>query len=68
MIKHLCKDSFETLFHRRFAVDIKPTKEVSEYTATIAYELLSEEEEKVDSLKMILSAEGKTFNFRKIQL
>ncbi|XP_069573252.1 apolipoprotein B-100-like [Brachyistius frenatus] len=38
-----------------FAVDIKPTKEVSEYTATIAYELLSQN---VDSLKMTLKAEG----------
>ncbi|XP_028253196.1 apolipoprotein B-100-like [Parambassis ranga] len=44
-----------------FAVDIKPTKEVSEYTATIAYKLLSEGKEgrhMVDSLKMTLSAEG----------
>ncbi|XP_041832055.1 apolipoprotein B-100-like [Melanotaenia boesemani] len=44
-----------------FAVDIKPTKEVSEYTATIAYELLSEGKDghqKVDSLKMTLRAEG----------
>ncbi|KAM4521771.1 apolipoprotein B-100-like [Odontesthes bonariensis] len=41
-----------------FAVDIRPTKDVSEYTATVAYELLSEEEEKVDSLNMILRAEG----------
>jgi len=45
----------------KFAVDIQPTGEVSEYTATIAYELLSEGKEgrqKVDSLKMILRAEG----------
>eukprot|EP00064_Thunnus_orientalis_P009740 superscaffoldBa00001255_g9766 len=44
-----------------FAVDIKPTKEVSEYTATIAYELLNEGKDgrqKVDSLKMTLRAEG----------
>ncbi|XP_060946991.1 apolipoprotein B-100-like [Limanda limanda] len=44
-----------------FNVDIKPTKEVSEYTATIAYNLLSEGEDgdqKVDSLKMTLKAEG----------
>ncbi|XP_056219329.1 apolipoprotein B-100-like [Seriola aureovittata] len=44
-----------------FAVDIKPTKEVSEYTATIAYKLLSEGKDghqKVDSLKMTLRAEG----------
>ncbi|XP_029352750.1 apolipoprotein B-100-like [Echeneis naucrates] len=44
-----------------FSVDIKPTKEVSEYTATIAYKLLNEgkdNNQKVDSLKMILRAEG----------
>ncbi|CAB1445167.1 unnamed protein product [Pleuronectes platessa] len=47
----------ETMFN----VDIKPTKEVSEYTATIAYNLLSEGEDghqEVDSLKMTLRAEG----------
>ncbi|XP_039980964.1 apolipoprotein B-100-like [Xiphias gladius] len=45
----------------KFAIDIKPTKEVSEYTATIAYKLLSEGKDgrqKVDSLKMTLRAEG----------
>ncbi|XP_070843273.1 apolipoprotein B-100-like [Chaetodon trifascialis] len=45
----------------KFAVDIKPSKEVSEYTATIAYKLLSEGKDgrqKVDSLKMTLRAEG----------
>uniref|UniRef100_A0A7N6APW4 Vitellogenin domain-containing protein n=1 Tax=Anabas testudineus TaxID=64144 RepID=A0A7N6APW4_ANATE len=44
-----------------FAVDIEPTNEVSEYTATIAYKLLSEGKDgrqKVDSLKMTLKAEG----------
>uniref|UniRef100_A0A8D3B7A4 Vitellogenin domain-containing protein n=1 Tax=Scophthalmus maximus TaxID=52904 RepID=A0A8D3B7A4_SCOMX len=44
-----------------FAVDLKPTNEVSEYTATIAYKLLSEGKDgrqKVDSLKMALRAEG----------
>ncbi|XP_070781811.1 apolipoprotein B-100-like [Enoplosus armatus] len=44
-----------------FAVDIKPSKEVSEYTATIAYKLLSEGKDgrqKVDSLKLALRAEG----------
>ncbi|KAM4528942.1 apolipoprotein B-100-like [Fundulus diaphanus] len=44
-----------------FAIDIKPTKDVSEYTASIAYKLLSEGKEgrhKVDSLKMTLRAEG----------
>ncbi|XP_040920076.1 apolipoprotein B-100-like [Toxotes jaculatrix] len=44
-----------------FAVDIKPTTDVSEYTATIAYKLLSEGKDgrqKIDSLKMTLRAEG----------
>jgi len=40
----------------KFSVDIQPTGEVTEYTATIAYELLNEG--KVDSLKMTLKAEG----------
>lgn len=46
----------------RFALDISPTEQVSEYTATIAYKLLNEGKDgrqKVDSLKMILRAEGK---------
>uniref|UniRef100_A0A671W5P2 Vitellogenin domain-containing protein n=1 Tax=Sparus aurata TaxID=8175 RepID=A0A671W5P2_SPAAU len=45
----------------KFSVDIKPTNEVSEYTATIAYDLLSEGKDgrqKVDSLKLALRAEG----------
>ncbi|CAB1340530.1 unnamed protein product [Coregonus sp. 'balchen'] len=45
----------------KFAVDIQPTGEVSEYTATFAYELLSEGKEgrqKVDTVMMILRAEG----------
>ncbi|KAG7270492.1 hypothetical protein CRUP_032788, partial [Coryphaenoides rupestris] len=44
-----------------FAVEIHPTGDVNEYTATIAYELLKEGEEgrqKVDAVKMILRAEG----------
>ncbi|GAA6228828.1 apolipoprotein B-100-like [Lates japonicus] len=44
-----------------FAVDVMPSKEVTEYTATIAYKLLSEGKDgrqKVDSLKMALRAEG----------
>ncbi|KAG7508735.1 apolipoprotein B-100-like [Solea senegalensis] len=52
-----CPLNGETLF----AVDIQPTNEVSEYTATIAYKLLSEGKDgrqKVDSLKMALRAEG----------
>ncbi|KAI4802408.1 hypothetical protein KUCAC02_020245 [Chaenocephalus aceratus] len=45
----------------KFALDIKPSDEVSEYTATIAYELLREGEEglqKIDSLTLALRAEG----------
>ncbi|XP_056150457.1 apolipoprotein B-100-like [Lampris incognitus] len=45
----------------KFSVDLQPTGEVSEFTATIAYKLLSEGKEgrhKTDSLKMILRAEG----------
>uniref|UniRef100_A0A8C7YHS1 Vitellogenin domain-containing protein n=1 Tax=Oryzias sinensis TaxID=183150 RepID=A0A8C7YHS1_9TELE len=43
------------------AIDIEPTEEVSEYTATVSYKLLSEGNEgrqKVDTLKVILRAEG----------
>lgn len=42
-------------------MEMHPTGEVSEYTATLAYELLREGEEgrhKVDSVKFILKAEG----------
>lgn len=45
----------------RFAVEMHPTGEVTEYTATLAYELLREGEEgrqKVDSVKFVLRAEG----------
>jgi len=45
----------------KYSVDIKPNKAVSEYTATIAYKLLSEGKDgrqKTDSLKMTLRAEG----------
>ena len=49
----------------RFAVDIQPTGDVTEYTATIAYKLLSEGKgRQVDSLKMILKAEGMEALFR----
>ncbi|XP_029966918.1 apolipoprotein B-100-like [Salarias fasciatus] len=44
-----------------YAFDIKPSRGVSEYTATIAYELLTEGEDQdqmVDSLRMTLKAEG----------
>lgn len=42
-------------------MEMHPTGEVSEYTATLAYELLREGEEgrqKVDSIKFVLRAEG----------
>ena len=42
-------------------MELHPTGEVTEYTATVAYELLREGEEgrqKVDSVKFILRAEG----------
>ncbi|XP_030627114.1 apolipoprotein B-100 [Chanos chanos] len=45
----------------KFALDIQPTGEVTEYTATFAYELLNEGKEgrqKSDLLKMVLRAEG----------
>ncbi|XP_074541203.1 apolipoprotein Bb, tandem duplicate 1 [Halichoeres trimaculatus] len=45
----------------KFEVELRPTGEVSEYTAMLAYELLREGEEgrqKVDSLKFVLRAEG----------
>lgn len=45
----------------KFALDIQPTGEVSEYTATFAYDLLSEGKEgrqKVDTVRMTLRAEG----------
>ncbi|KAM9840239.1 apolipoprotein Bb, tandem duplicate 1 [Aulostomus maculatus] len=45
----------------KFAVELQPTGEVTEYTVTVAYELLREGEEgkqKVDSVKLILRAEG----------
>uniref|UniRef100_A0AAX7T336 Vitellogenin domain-containing protein n=1 Tax=Astatotilapia calliptera TaxID=8154 RepID=A0AAX7T336_ASTCA len=45
----------------KYVVELHPTGEVSEYTATIAYELLSEgdnDRQKVDSLKFILKADG----------
>lgn len=53
-------------FCPRFVVDIKPSEEVSEYTATIAYKLLSEGKDgrqKVDSLKLALKAEGMSILF-----
>ncbi|XP_029903069.1 apolipoprotein B-100-like [Myripristis murdjan] len=42
-----------------FGIDLQPTGGVTEYTATFAYDALSEgEDEMVDSLKMTLRAEG----------
>ncbi|KAK7940142.1 hypothetical protein WMY93_003468 [Mugilogobius chulae] len=45
----------------KFAMELMPTGDVSEYTATLAYELLREGDEgkqKVDAFKFILRAEG----------
>uniref|UniRef100_A0A667ZJC5 Vitellogenin domain-containing protein n=1 Tax=Myripristis murdjan TaxID=586833 RepID=A0A667ZJC5_9TELE len=45
----------------KIAMELHPTGEITEYTATINYELLKEGEEgrqKVDSVKMVLRAEG----------
>ncbi|XP_034556005.1 apolipoprotein B-100-like [Notolabrus celidotus] len=45
----------------KFAMELHPTGEVTEFTATLAYELLREGEEgrqKVDSVKFVLRAEG----------
>ncbi|KAM8832924.1 apolipoprotein Bb, tandem duplicate 1 [Spinachia spinachia] len=45
----------------KFAVELHPNGDVTEYTATVAYELLKEGEEgrqKVDSVKFVLRAEG----------
>ncbi|MGH0148147.1 UNVERIFIED_CONTAM: hypothetical protein FKN15_012101 [Acipenser sinensis] len=42
----------------RFAFEIQPTGEVTEYSATIAYELLKEDRDKVDTVKLIVKAEG----------
>lgn len=42
-------------------MELHPTGEVTEYTATVAYELLKEGEDgrqKVDSVKFVLKAEG----------
>lgn len=52
----------------RFVVDIRPTEEVSEYTASIAYKLLVEGkdgQQAVDSLKFALRAEGMSILFLK---
>ncbi|XP_071776893.1 apolipoprotein B-100-like [Centroberyx gerrardi] len=53
----------------KIAVALHPTGEVTEYTATIAYELLKEGDggrQKVDSVKMILRAEGNPTEARAI--
>lgn len=46
-------------------MELHPTGEVTEYTATVAYELLREGEEgrqKVDSVKFVVRAEGNLQN------
>lgn len=55
--------------HFRFSLDIKPLEGVSEYTATVAYNLLNEGKDgrqKVDTLNMILRAEGTSVRIPKI--
>ncbi|XP_077408246.1 apolipoprotein Bb, tandem duplicate 1 [Vanacampus margaritifer] len=45
----------------KFALELHPTGDVTEYTATLAYELLKEGDDgrqKVDSVKLVLRAEG----------
>lgn len=52
----------------RFVVDIRPTEEVTEYTASIAYKVLVEGkdgQQTVDSLKFALRAEGMSILFKK---
>jgi len=52
-------------FLSRLALELHPTGEVPEYTATIAYALLREGKEgrhKVDSVKIVLKAESKLSN------
>ncbi|KAJ3607020.1 hypothetical protein NHX12_026535 [Muraenolepis orangiensis] len=50
---------FPVIGENKFAVDIQSTGDVTEYTATIAYKLLTEGKgRQVDSVKMILKAEG----------
>lgn len=51
-------------------MELHPTGEVTEYTATMAYELLREGDEgrqKVDSIKFILRAEG-NLQYSKVDL
>lgn len=50
-------------FPLRFAMELQPTGDVSEYSATITYEVLKEGKDsrnKVDSLVVTLKAEGKS--------
>lgn len=46
----------------RFALELHPTGEITEYTATVAYELLKEGDkgqQKTDVVKFTLRAEGR---------
>lgn len=50
-------------------MELHPTGEVTEYTASIAYELLREGDDgrhKVDSVKFILKAEGNLQNSKAV--
>lgn len=49
------------IYENRFVLELQPTGDITEYTASIAYELLGEGEQgrqKVDSVKFLLRAEG----------
>ncbi|MBN3313712.1 APOB protein, partial [Atractosteus spatula] len=42
----------------RFALEVQPTGEVTEYSATVGYEVAREGRQKIDTVKIILQAEG----------
>lgn len=43
----------------RFELELKPTGEVEQYSASATYELQREDESLVDTLKFVAQAEGK---------
>lgn len=48
-------------------MELQPTGDVSEYTATVSYEVLKEGKEgrhKVDTLVASLNAEGKSYSYK----
>lgn len=65
MVYALKNNNSNKYFLSRLALELHPTGEVPEYTATIAYALLREGKEgrhKVDSVKIVLKAESKCSN------